>query len=108
MNKKKGDATNIAGISDLKNQLTTVTNKINSNGESISMNNDTPTRNKIQLDLFSPEQPKKVNRTIHCGDCHHERPLDGYRFGLMPVCSDCRTKREVKITGNRFERRHKR
>ncbi len=76
--------------------------------EQLTMDKHTPTENKIQLDLFAPEQPKKVNRIIHCGDCHHERPLDGYRFGLMPICCDCRTKREVKITGNRFERRHKR
>lgn len=69
------------------------------------MNNNTLTRNKFQLDLFVTEQPKKELNTIHCCDCHATRPLDGYRFALMPVCSDCRTEREVEITGNRFERR---
>ncbi len=82
---------------------TTAQNIRTDNG--LTMNNNTPTQNKFQLDLFVTERPKKVLETIHCCDCHHTRPLDGYRFGLMPLCSDCRTDREVEITGNRFERR---
>ncbi len=94
MNKNKGDAGNIAGFINLEHQLT--------------MPNHTLTPNIFQLDLFtaaSCERPKKILETIQCGDCHHTRPLDGYRFGLMPLCSDCRTDREVEITGKRFERR---
>jgi hypothetical protein len=72
------------------------------------MKNDTPTHNKIQLDLFVTEQPKKILEIIHCGDCHHSRPLDGYRFGLMPLCADCRTERSLEILANQIERRQKR
>ncbi len=85
-----------------------LTMKINPKGESISMSEYTPTRNKFQLDLFVTEQPKKVLQTIHCCDCHHTRPLDGYRFGLMPLCSDCRTERSLEILSNQIERRAKR
>ena len=45
---------------------------------------------------------------IQCFDCRQHAELDGYRFALVPLCECCRTEREVKITGNRFERRHKR
>jgi hypothetical protein len=67
----------------------------------------TPTQNKFQFDLFVTEQPKKVLETIHCCDCHNTRPLDGYRFKLMPLCSDCRTERSLEILSNRIERRAK-
>ncbi len=85
-----------------------LTMKINSNGESISMTNHKPNTIKFQLDLFVTEQPKKILQTIHCCDCLHTRPLDGYRFGLMPLCSDCRTERSLEILSNRIERRAKR
>lgn len=61
--------------------------------------------NKFQLDLFSGEQPKKVLQTITCFGCEQKRELDGFIFKLVPVCSSCRTEREVEITNNRFERR---
>jgi hypothetical protein len=74
----------------------------------LTVNNNTTNQNNFQFNLFTTEQPKKILRVIHCCDCNHARPLDGYRFGLMPLCSDCRTEREVEITNNRFERRAKR
>jgi hypothetical protein len=64
-------------------------------------------RNKFQFDLFVTEQPKKVLETIHCCDCHNTRPLDGFRFKLMPLCSDCRTERSLEILSNRIGRRAK-
>jgi hypothetical protein len=72
------------------------------------MDNNTPKKNIFQLDLFVTEQPKKVLQTIHCCDCHKTRPLDGYRFGLMPLCADCRTERSLEILANQIERRAKR
>ncbi len=66
------------------------------------------TGNKIQLDLFENEQSKKPLPTIQCCECHHTRPLDGYRFGLMPICADCRTERELEILSNQIDRRTKR
>ncbi len=102
MNKnEKGNAGNIA----LNNLERGLNNKINSNGESISMNNNTPTRNKFQLDLFVTERPEKVFPTIKCHNCKNERELDGYLFKLVEVCRECRTESEVQITGKRFERR---
>ncbi len=74
----------------------------------LTINNNTATRNKFQLDLFVIERPPKVLEANHCGDCHHTRPLDGYRFGLMPLCSDCRTERSLEILSNQIERRAKR
>ncbi len=94
MNKNKGDAGNIAGFINLENELT--------------MNNNTPTQNNFQLDLFLTEKPKKILQIIHCCDCHHSRPLDGYRFGLMPLCSDCRTERSLEILSNQIEPRAQR
>ena len=85
---------------------------LESNGSNTNLENEltntmnyTPTQNKFQLNLFVTERPKKVLEIIHCCDCDQKRELDGYRFGLVPLCSDCRTEREVQITGNRFERR---
>jgi hypothetical protein len=72
------------------------------------MHNNTPIKNKFQLDLFVTEPPAKVLEIIHCCDCHHTRPLDGYRFGLMPLCADCRTERSLEILSNQVERRAKR
>ncbi len=94
MNKNKGDAGNIAGFINLEHELT--------------MPNLIPTQNKFQFDLFLTERPKKVVETIHCCDCHHTRPLDGFRFKLMPLCSDCRTERDLDILSNQIERRAKR
>ena len=105
MKSEKANAGNIGSNTDLAHGLTM---KINSKGESISMNNNTPTRNKFQLDLFVTERPKKILQTIHCCDCHHTRPLDGFRFKLMPLCSDCRTERDLDILSNQIERRAKR
>ncbi|MCY7344976.1 MAG: hypothetical protein LH614_02055 [Pyrinomonadaceae bacterium] len=70
--------------------------------------NNTPTQNKFQSDLFVTERPKKVLETIHCCDCHHTRPLDGYRFKLMPLCSDCRTEMDLEVLSKQIERRAKR
>ncbi len=84
-----------------------LTMKINSNGESISMNDNTPTHNKFQSDLCVIERPKKELETIHCCDWHHTRPHDSYRFGLMPLNSDCWTTRSLEILSNQIERRAK-
>jgi len=87
---------------------------LESNGSNIrtenglTMNNNTPTRNKFQLDLFVTEQPKKVLQTINCFCCEQKRELDGYIFKLVPVCSDCRTERSLEILSNQIERRAKR
>ncbi len=105
MKNEKGIATNDAQKTNLNDLITM---KTNPKGELISTDNNTPARNKFQLDLFAPERPAKVLEIIHCGDCHHSRPLDGYRFGLMPLCSDCRTERSLEILSNRIERRAKR
>ena len=45
---------------------------------------------------------------IDCYDCKQTARLDGYRFTLVPLCGGCRTERELQITRNRYERRHKR
>ncbi len=104
MNKnEKGNAGNIA----LNNLERGLNNKINSNGESISMNNNTPTRNKFQLDLFVTERPEKVFPTIKCHNCKKERELDGFVFKLVEVCRDCRTASELKNLANQIERRAK-
>lgn len=97
MSNKKSNAVNIA-LNNLENELT----------NQLTMNNNTPTQNKFQLDLFVPDQPKKVLETIHCCDCNQNRELDGYRFGLMPLCSDCRTERSLEILSNQIGRRAKR
>lgn len=100
--------TNEKAVAETTAQIRTdkrLTMKINSNGESISMNNNTPTQNNFQLDLFVTERPKKILQTIHCCDCHNTRPLDGFRFKLMPLCSDCRTERSLEILSNQIERR---
>jgi hypothetical protein len=94
MKSEKANARHIGSNTDLKNKLT--------------MNNDTLNQNKFQFNVFTAEQPKKVLEIIHCCDCKHTRPLDGYRFGLMPLCSDCRTERSLEILSNRIERRAKR
>ena len=96
---------NEKGIALTMPQLTIKNEQTN---KSISMDNNTPTRNKIQLDLFVTEKTKKSLEEIHCCDCHHTRPLDGFRFKLMPVCSDCRTNRSLEILSNQIERRAKR
>lgn len=108
MSNEKGISAKDA-LNNLERGLTNrLTNKTNSKENRFVMTNDTPTRNKFQLDLFVTEHPPKVLETIHCGDCHHARPLDGYRFGLMPLCSDCRTERGLEILSNQIERRAKR
>ncbi len=76
--------------------------------ELTTMKNNTRKQNKIQIDLFTSEQKKNILQTIQCCDCNHTRPLDGYRFGLMPLCSDCRTERSHEILSNQIERREKR
>jgi hypothetical protein len=81
--------------------------KINSKGESISVDNNTSHRNKFQLELFVTEQPK-ILRVIHCSNCSNERELDGYVFKLVPVCADCRTESDLEILSKRIERRAKR
>jgi hypothetical protein len=68
----------------------------------LTMKNFTPTNEKPQLDFG---RPPKVFETIHCHCCRQMREFDGYQFKLVPVCADCRTERELEITGNRFERR---
>jgi hypothetical protein len=72
------------------------------------MNNDIPTQNKFQLDLFVTEQPKKILEIIHCFECKRHEPLDGFRFRLVPLCSDCRTERSLEILSNQIERRVRR
>lgn len=95
MQNEKAEALESDGLNtDLKRELT--------------MKNLTTIRNKFQSDLFKPERPKKVIEVIHCGDCHHTRPLDGYRFKLVPICFDCRTERSLEILSNQIERRAKR
>ena len=69
-----------------------------------TMNNTTPTQKEFQLDL---PQPRKHLNTITCHDCRHQSELAGYRLAFVPLCECCRIEREVKITGARFERRHK-
>ncbi len=49
-----------------------------------------------------------VAAAIDCYDCKRTARLDGYRFTLVPLCGGCRTERELQITRNRYERRHKR
>ncbi len=44
---------------------------------------------------------------IECFECKQPSQLDGYRFRLVPICACCRTKREIEIVGNRFERRQR-
>ena len=94
MNKNKADVCSVGGFTNLENKLT--------------MNNSTLRPNNNQLGLFTGDQPEKRLPTIHCGDCNHTRPLDGYRFGLMPICADCRTERSLEILSNQIERRAKR
>ena len=105
MKNEKANARHIGSNTDLAHGST---NKINSNGESISMYKDTTPRNKFQLDLFVTEQPKKVLQTINCFCCEQKRELDGYIFKLVPVCSDCRTTRSLEILSKQTERRAKR
>ncbi len=73
MNKnEKGNAGNIA-LNNLERRLN---NKINSNGESISMSNHTPTQYKFQY---------------HCSFCTCELADNGLRFngvGACPACND--------------------
>ncbi len=60
----------------LKNLTNDLTMKINSNGEPISMNNNTPTRNLFQY---------------HCSFCACQLKVDGLRFdgvGACPACDD--------------------
>ncbi len=90
---EKANARHIGSNTNLRHKLT--------------MKNLNTTENIFQLDLFTAEQPKKILPTIHCGDCHQSRPLDGYRFGLMPLCCDCRTTRSLEILSNQIERRAK-
>ncbi len=73
-----------------------------------AMKNHTLNQPEFQLDLFVTEKTKKSLEEIHCCDCHHTRPLDGFRFKLMPVCSDCRTNRSLEILSNQIKRRAKR
>jgi hypothetical protein len=82
-----------------------LTNQTNSKENDLTMNDCTPRSEKPQLNFGSP--PKTLE-TIHCRDCHKTRPLDGYRFGLVPLCSDCRTERSLEILSNQIERRAKR
>ncbi len=95
-------AKDYGSITNLKNKTTMKQMKINSKENQFVMNDFTSHHEKPQLNFG---RPPKVLENIHCCDCHHTRPLDGYRFGLMPLCRDCRTDRELEITGNRFERR---
>jgi hypothetical protein len=91
---EKGIAANDAPINNLKTELT--------------MKNNTPNQSNFQLDLFSSQRPRKTLETIHCCNCQRHRELDGYRFKLVPVCSDCRTERDLEILSNQIERRAKR
>jgi hypothetical protein len=68
------------------------------------MKNLTTTQNNYQLDLFTREQPKKL-QIILCCDCKQPRELDGYRFKLMPLCSDCRTEMDLEVLSKQIERR---
>ncbi len=68
-------------------------------------------RQEKQLTLeFNEPQPKqpRILGIIQCFDCKRQAELDGYRFALVPLCSCCRTEREVEIVNNRFERRQRR
>ncbi len=63
MDKNKGDAGNIAGIADLENQLTTMTN----------------------------HKPNQYKFQYHCSFCACELHDDGLRFngvGACPACDD--------------------
>ena len=94
-----------------KNEKADALESIGSNtpiNELITMPNTTPKKNKFQLDLFVTERPKKTLEIIHCCDCHKPRLLDGYRFKLMPLCSDCRTEMDLDVLKKRIERRQKR
>ncbi len=62
---------------------------------------------EFELPEFEPKPQPKILRLIQCFDCKQNTELDGYRFALVPLCSCCRTNREVEITGKRFERRHR-
>ncbi len=59
-------------------------------------------------DVTKTTDAPNLLKTIQCFECNTRAELDGYRFRLVPLCHDCRTKREVEITRNRFERRQKR
>ena len=71
------------------------------------MNNNTPADKKPQLNL-NFGKPPKVFKTICCHHCEQQRELDGYQFKLVPVCSDCRTERDLQVLANRIERREAR
>ena len=87
---------------------------LTSNGSTEKLNTRTnridnkPKLQNYQLDLFVTERPKKTLEIIHCCDCHKPRLLDGYRFKLMPLCSDCRTEMDLDVLKKRIERRQKR
>jgi hypothetical protein len=51
---------------------------------------------------------KKVLKTICCHHYEQQRELDGYQFKLVPVCSECRTARDLQVLANRIERREAR
>ncbi len=66
-------------------------------------------QNKFQFEIDVSDVPvRKHLNTITCHDCRHQSELAGYRLAFVPLCECCRIEREVKITGNRFERRHQR
>ncbi len=60
---------------------------------------------ETKTEELTKEKPTRRLPTIQCYECKEFDELDGYRFRLVPLCRDCRTEREVEITGNRFERR---
>ncbi|MGI8670395.1 MAG: hypothetical protein ACR2J3_11220 [Aridibacter sp.] len=66
-----------------------------------------PLRQEIQP-VFEFTEPQAVSKNlgiIECYECKRKAELDGYRFRLVPLCRCCRTKREVEITNQNFERR---
>ena len=71
MKKNKGSACNTPGFTNLENERTM---KNQFKGEPISMNNNTPTRNKFQY---------------HCSFCACELEDDGLRFNGVGACPSC-------------------
>jgi hypothetical protein len=98
----------IAGHDGSNNYLTEKLTMRNSNtNQNIFQLNSNLERKTFVLPELPFEKPTKILEIIHCCDCRQQRELDGYRFKLMPVCSDCRTERSLEILSNQIERRVK-
>lgn len=78
--------------------------KTNEFTNQLTMSNNTRKQPEFQFDSAIPP---KVFEIIQCCDCGTQRELDGFRFKLMPVCSDCRTERSLEILAKQIERRAK-